>query len=111
MAATTSWSNQLTRLFNGPLDRESVFATHDALTAYLTTDEICYSGQIVAVLNDDYRGGAIIAGGTSDVLRIYALQGHSASDPGVTIDGANGGHWTLSLLASVDSTISNSKIK
>ena len=109
MAATTSWSNQLTRLFNGPLDRESVFATHDALTSYLATDEICYSGQIVAVLDDDYRGGAIIANGSSNVLRIYALQGHDASDPGVTIDGANGGHWTLSLLASADSTISNSK--
>ena len=25
MAATTSWSNQLTRLFNAPLDKESVF--------------------------------------------------------------------------------------
>ena len=102
--ATTSWSNQLTRLFNAPLDRESVFDTMDALLAFLQSDEIAYEGQIVAVVNATYIGAAQ----TKDpVLNVYVLEKDQTGANPDAVVGANGNRWLAKLLASADATINN----
>jgi hypothetical protein len=102
--ATTSWSNQLTRLFNAPLDRESVFETMDALLTFLGNDEIAYEGQIVAVVNATFIG----ATQTKDpVLNVYVLEKDATGTNPDAVDGKNGNRWLAKLLASADATISN----
>ena len=102
--ATTSWSNQLTRLFNAPLDRESVFETMDALLAFLQSDEIAYEGQIVAVVNATFVG----ATQTKDpVLNVYVLEKDQTGVNPDAVVGANGNRWLAKLLASADATINN----
>lgn len=102
--ATTSWSNQLTRLFNAPLDRESVFETMDALLAFLQSDEIAYEGQIVAVVNATFIG----ATQTKDpVLNVYVLEKDQTGANPDAVVGANGNRWLAKLLASADATINN----
>lgn len=102
--ATTSWSNQLTRLFNAPLDRESVFETMDALLAFLQSDEIAYEGQIVAVVNATFVG----ATQTKDpVLNVYVLEKDQTGANPDAVVGANGNRWLAKLLASADATINN----
>ena len=91
MAATTSWSNQLTRLFNAPLDKESVFDTKNDLLQYLKRDEIPYEGQIVAII-DNTDGTE-----TDKVMRIYAIAKDSNGtlpDSDVTL-GDHGNRWYL----------------
>ena len=91
MAATTSWSNQLTRLFNAPLDKESVFDTKNDLLEYLKRDEIPYEGQIVAII-DNTDGTE-----TDKVMRIYAIAKDSNGtlpDSDVTL-GDHGNRWYL----------------
>ena len=102
--ATTSWSNQLTRLFNAPLDRESVFDTMDALLAFLQSDEIAYEGQIVAVVNATFIG----ATQTKDpILNVYVLEKDQTGTNPDAVVGANGNRWLAKLLASADATINN----
>ena len=91
MAATTSWSNQLTRLFNAPLDKESVFDTKNDLLEYLKRDEIPYEGQIVAII-DNTDGTE-----TDKVMRIYAI---AKDSNGTLLDsdvilGDHGNRWYL----------------
>ena len=91
MAATTSWSNQLTRLFNAPLDKESVFDTKNDLLQYLKRDEIPYEGQIVAII-DNTDGTE-----TDKVMRIYAIakdSNRTLPDSDVTL-GDHGNRWYL----------------
>lgn len=102
--ATTSWSNQLTRLFNAPLDRESVFETMDALLAFLKKDEIAYEGQIVAVINATFIGATQTK---DEVLNVYVLEKDRTGLNAEAVVGDNGNRWLAKLLASADATISN----
>ena len=99
--ATTSWSNQLTRLFNAPLDRESVFQTHLELLNYMLKDETPYEGQIIAVVdNSDGASATKIA-----KLYLVAKDETKALPDADVILGNNGNRWNLIDITTSESTI------
>ena len=103
--ATTSWSNQLTRLFNAPLDRESVFQTHLDLLNYMLKDETPYEGQIIAVVdNSDGASATKIA-----KLYLVAKDETKALPDADVILGNNGNRWNLIDITTSQSTINYSE--
>ena len=103
--ATTSWSNQLTRLFNAPLDRESVFQTKLDLLNYMLKDETPYEGQIIAVVdNSDGASATKIA-----KLYLVAKDETNALPDTEVIIGNNGNRWNLIDITTSESTIEYSE--